>query len=258
MDCTQAFTILNKLVRNFLHNKLQYLVIVALWILFALSIIAILNRIGIVDYFLGYSSNAEKINEVFYNLSYSYLAGLIFYLVNDWVPRHFREINARRSLSFEIKQLKSSLDEIHRIVLFITQNKFNLSIGDEETRQNPFSGSIWCKLSRPNSKQEVKQINVKTQLSIEANKVFEILDRIINSPLFSDLNKSLAKILIDFQSEPFLVSAVGKVSIEQDAKIFEKLYSQLEDKIYIRTNTDVYSVPLPHECDNVIANQLIR
>ena len=89
MDCTQAFTILNKLGRNFLHNKLQYLVIVALWILFALSIIAILNRIGIVDYFLGFSSNAEKINEVFYNLSYSYLAGLIFYLVNDWVPRHF-------------------------------------------------------------------------------------------------------------------------------------------------------------------------
>lgn len=217
-----------------------------------------MHKIGFVSNVLGVSSNANEINEVFYNLSYSYLAGVIFYLVNDWVPRQFREIKARHSLSKEIKQLKLSLDEIHRIIIFITHNKLRQSKGEVDTKQNPFSGLIWCKYGSPHAKQEIKQIDVKKQLSKEANDVLQIIDRLIKSPLFLDLNKSLAKIYIDFQSEPFIVSAARKESIEVTTNNFEKLYSELEDKIYIQTNTEFYSVPSPYECDNEIADQLIN
>ena len=254
MSYTQASLILKKLCMSILHNKLQCLVIVVLWILFVLSIIAILNKIGIVDYFLGYSPNANKINEVFYNLSYSYLAGVIFYLVNEWVPRHFRETNARRSLSLEIKQLKMSLDEMHRIIIFISNNKLKQSKGDDETKQDMFSGTIWCKLNGQN----VKNIDVKKQLSEEANYVLNILNKIIKSPLFLDLNKSLAKILIDFQSDPFLISAAKKESIDDNANNFEKLFFELETKIYIQTNTDEYCEPSPYECDIEEANKKIK
>ena len=254
---TQASVILKKLGRNFLHNKLQYFVIVALWILFALSIIAILNRIGIVDYFLGYSSNAEKINEVFYNLSYSYLAGLIFYLVNDWVPRHFREINARRSLSFEINQLKSSLDEIHRIIIFAIQNKENLLIRDLGTSEDPFSGSIWCKYRGPHSEELIRQIDIQKQISSNASDALNTLNKLIRSPLFSDLNRSLANILINLQSNQLLTSA-NNISIGLTTEDFEKLYLQFEDKMYIQTNLYEYSVPTPYECDCEKAKQLIK
>lgn len=258
MNCSHIISIFKKLWRGIIHNKLQCLIIGVLWVLFALSILAILHKIGFVSNVLGVSSNADEINEVFYNLSYSYLAGVIFFLVNDWVPRQFREIKARHSLSKEIQQLKLSLDEIHRIVIFITHNKLKQSKGEVDTKQNPFSGFIWCKYGSPHTKQEIKQIDVKKQLSKEANDVLQIIDRLIKSPLFFDINKSLAKLFIDFQSEPFIVSAARKESIEVTANNFEKLYLELEDKFYIQTNIEFYSVPSPYECDNEIADQLIN
>ena len=141
--------------------------------------------------------------------------------------------------------------------IVITQNISKQSKWDDDNKQNPFSGTICCKISGAH-KQEIKQIDVKKQLSKEANDVLSFLNRLIKSPLFLDLNKSLAKIFIDLQSDPFIVSAANEDLIENTADNFEKLFSELDAKIYIRTNTEVYCVPSPYECDIEEANKKIK
>ena len=58
------------------------------------SIGGVLFRIEIIPPLFGYAKNYQQINEVIVNLSYSYLVGLIFYLLNDGIPSYFRQKKA--------------------------------------------------------------------------------------------------------------------------------------------------------------------
>lgn len=238
------------------HNKLHLFIVTIMWGLFALSIIAILHKIGLVCHFLGYSQNAEKVNEVFYNLSYSYLAGLIFYLINDWVPRKIRETRAKKSLSSEINSMKSLLDDVYRLIIYLKQEESNVSVEDYVTKNDLSSRIIWCKYKKPNMQQEVKKIDVKLYLQSRAEQISDILKKIISSPLFLDLNKNLANILVNFQSDQFL-DFILNGSGESSTLLFEKQYSQLEEIVYIRANKYEYSKPSLHERTVHLANNNI-
>lgn len=69
---------------------MKQIIRIILWILSFLCFYAILN-IGLGKLWtIGYSENYEKINNVLINLSYSYIAGLIFYIFVSYLPNKIR------------------------------------------------------------------------------------------------------------------------------------------------------------------------
>lgn len=69
---------------------MNWLTKVLLTILTVFSIGMLLFRCGIIPPLLGEAENAANKNEVMLNLSYSYLAGLIFYILVTWLPNKVR------------------------------------------------------------------------------------------------------------------------------------------------------------------------
>ena len=83
-----------------------------LYICGVFSFCAILFRLGIIPPIFGYADNYQQINEVIMNISYSYLAGLIFYLLNECLPSYYRENKAMSMIAPKLQTLYSKMDWI--------------------------------------------------------------------------------------------------------------------------------------------------
>jgi len=66
-----------------------------LWSLGFFSVGMLLFRWGIIPPIFGEASNADDRNEVMLNMSYSYLAGAIFYFFVTWLPYKIRSRKMR-------------------------------------------------------------------------------------------------------------------------------------------------------------------
>lgn len=83
-------------------------------ILFALtffSISMLLFRWGVIPPLFGSDINADAKNEVMLNLSYSYLAGLIFYILVTWLPYKMRARKMRPFIEDKKKVIKQKMED---------------------------------------------------------------------------------------------------------------------------------------------------
>lgn len=247
-----------KLKLKLTHHSFSCMIDLVMWLLFLLSVIAILHKVGLVDAFLGFTPNADTINEVFHNLSYSYLAGLVFYLINDWVPRQIREYNSRKALSSDIDHLKSILDEMHRIIVSVERKNKRDKVTPSDTKgQMMFAGIIWSKYSCPGAKPIVLQIDVEKQLQYYSREAIVCLDQIMQTPLFLDLNKSLANTYIHLRRDPFVLSFADALNLDPSSESFKQLYGLLEEKMYIKSDEVKISEPTTPEKLSAEANKLM-
>lgn len=190
------------------------------------SIGGVLFRIGIIPPLFGYDKNYQQINEVIVNLSYSYLAGLIFYLLNDGIPSYFRQKKAMDLIAPKLLSLYSKLDWIVAVTkleanLDKENNKITLSdcsiannvalhvsriaifsyirINSNVWNSNPTREWYDTILSQAQFAQKVKEIIVAIQTSIVAkdlnNNLMSLLYQIQNSGYLTDLeiNKELVE-----------------------------------------------------------------
>ena len=68
-------------------------------------------------------NNHIQVNEVLLNLSYSYLAGLVFYLINDGVPSLIKRMRANRQIGKYLCEMQSQINYISSLCCFLkTQN----------------------------------------------------------------------------------------------------------------------------------------
>ena len=74
---------------------------------------------------IGFIDNYIKVNEVLLNLSYSYLAGLVFYLINDGMPSLIKRIRANRLIGKHLCKLQSQLNYISSLNSFIHTQKLD-------------------------------------------------------------------------------------------------------------------------------------
>lgn len=70
----------------------------------------ILFRLGLVPPLFGSAENADNINDVLVNLAYSYMAGLLFYLLNDYLPTKLRQQRALKLVSSKLVALYMKMD----------------------------------------------------------------------------------------------------------------------------------------------------
>jgi len=81
-----------------------------IWLLSLLSIYSILYiGLGIL-WSVGYSSNYERINTVIINLSYSYFAGLIFYIFVSYLPYLSRKIKFKPIIQDKVNSLYNQIN----------------------------------------------------------------------------------------------------------------------------------------------------
>ena len=73
-------------ISQFFKNKITKVIHLAVWIVGTIALYTILQvKLGIA-WAIGAINNADVVNEVLVNLSYSYLAALLFYLLTDRIP----------------------------------------------------------------------------------------------------------------------------------------------------------------------------
>lgn len=150
---------------------------------------------------IGYCSNAHSINTVLLNLSYSYLASIIFYIVIDLVPRWSNEHRA-----FEIfkKDLSSAYMHMNKMV-----GIFKMMAGTEKSNEqltkDDFSSLNICKSSFRDSIVEMTygkgreegEIDCYAFLKYHANHLRSTLNSILELPASTMLERELVTLLIE-------------------------------------------------------------
>ncbi len=179
------------------------------------SIGGVLFHIGIIHPLFGYAKNYQQINEVIVNLSYSYLAGLIFYILNDGIPSYFRKKKAMSLIASKLQSLYSNLDWI----LAVTKLEANL---DKENNKITLSD---CSIAN-NVTLHVSRIAIFSYIRINSNvwnsnptrewydtifsqaqlaqKIKEIIVTIQTSIVAKDLNNNLMSLLYQIQNSEYL------------------------------------------------------
>ena len=156
--------------------------------------------------------NHLKVNEVLLNLSYSYLAGLGFYLINDGVPSMIKRMRANRHIGKNLCELQSQLNYFSSLYSFIkpqqidTDNKLFVEVS-----------------SKKNFKSVVKRKQIDVDTEVEktiANVVYNL--QTIESMLVSCyLSSDTALLLSEIRScINFIEREKDKITINQ---IFGKL-----------------------------------
>lgn len=118
-------------------------------VLAVICLYAILQIKFDIAFWLGSSKNADTINEVLTNLSYSYLAGFIFYLLTVSLPNWKMKAKLRDALIGKLNLIqsnyKSCIDSVLPITETITED-FTLEIVKEKFRGVSYMAP--CKLSQ--------------------------------------------------------------------------------------------------------------
>lgn len=135
---------------------------------------------------LGEAYNADKINNIFLTLSYSYTAACFFYFLNDLLPMQFRRRIAQNYVEREMRQLKELL-RLCMVLLYpsffetdLSKDKFMKHVGRKDLKES----------SVISSKTIIEQLNIYKK---------EITD--ISESLMSSYNSAMSDKQIKFVDE---------------------------------------------------------
>lgn len=118
-------------------------------VLAVICLYAILQIKFDIAFWLGSSKNADTINEVLTNLSYSYLAGFIFYLLTVSLPNWKMKAKLREALIGKLNLIQSNYNSCIESVLPITETNtedYTLEMVKEKFRGVSYMAP--CKLSQ--------------------------------------------------------------------------------------------------------------
>ena len=99
-----SLTLINTIFMIYIFNIL--LIIITIVCIYAIGYIGL-------DWFvpLGSAYNPERINTVLINLSYSYIAGLIFYILTTSLPRYVFSHKIRKPLQSKVKTMLGKIED---------------------------------------------------------------------------------------------------------------------------------------------------
>lgn len=131
------------------------------------------------DWFLhiGVSENYYKINKVILNLSYSYLAGLIFYVLTSYCPYIVKRNKMRVTISEKIKRIIGRLNESAKSVFPIQEyNNLNLTEDNLVQQFSSVSISMHCNNTYAYC---VYKMSVLNYLKSQRDNIIKIIDGIL-------------------------------------------------------------------------------
>lgn len=175
------------------------------YVLLAVIIILALYVIGCVGLAwlptIGHCCNAQSVNTVLLNLSYSYIASIIFYVVIDLVPRWSNE---RKAFFVFNKNLSSAYMHMNKMVGILKMMAGTEKTNDELTKDDFASLNI-CSVKYKDAYVELTlgkgkeqgEIDCYAYLKYHATNLRNILKGILEFPASSMLNTKLITLLIE-------------------------------------------------------------
>ena len=219
------------------------------------SVLIILFRIGVIDPVLGHADRANEINEMMANLSYSYLAGLIFYLFNDGAPRFIRKIRAWLTLRKDINNFATNLYcflKIKALSYGITNELKDIKCSDlaEDNRVDNFQ----FKMSIPTKESQIiadKDVFYAVKYQRTAQR---LLTHLIQNPDFGYLGNNMVNLMAKLHADDYfrgenlkLYSMYG--TIELYLSLIKTLYVK---KPLIKISDPTIDERLRHEAETSI------
>jgi hypothetical protein len=126
---------------------------------------------------IGVSENYYKINKVILNLSYSYLAGLIFYVLTSYCPYIVKRNKMRVTISEKIKRIIGRLNESAKSVFPIQEyNNLNLTEDNLVQQFSSVSISMHCNNTYAYC---VYKMSVLNYLKSQRDNIIKIIDGIL-------------------------------------------------------------------------------
>lgn len=195
--------------------KLPYKIL--LYIATAFFGCVILFRLGIIPPIFGEAKNADQINEVLVNLSYSYMAGLVFYLLNDYIPTKIRERKALKLISRKLVDIYMKMDWI-----IAAEKQYNNCVKENKDitledcafaelhtlidTQVPTKNYVRVDSDTWRSEPTSEWYEPVTGTAHEADSIKELVVEVLANPISRDLGDDLMTALSEVYTSKFLSS----------------------------------------------------
>lgn len=219
------------------------------------SVLVILFRIGVIDPIFGHAERANEINEMMANLSYSYLAGLIFYLFNDGAPRFIRKIRAWLTLRKDINYFATNLYCFLRITALsygITHELKDIKYSD--LAKENIVDDFQFKISIPTKESQIIADNNAVYALKYKGTAQKLLTHLIQNPDFSYLGNNMVNLMAKLHADDYfrgenleLYSMYGTIELYQS--LIKTLYVQ---KPQVKISHPTIEERLKHEADTTI------
>lgn len=165
---------------------------------------------------IGVSNNYIRINDVLLNLSYSYLAASLFFLLVEYFPSKLSSARAFNICKQHIVNLYIYMSEIVAMILLISENSKpieKISLGDLENIKfyKPSYKNLYYKTTLYKNGKEAKTkikekgvVNLLGDLYSYSKKIDKTITKISMLPSSSNLTLKLTEILSEIASSGFL------------------------------------------------------
>ena len=167
----------------------------------------------------------EKINNIIKNLSFSYVAGVIFFFLSDTIPFQRRQKFVNKNVNRSLNLIYNAIDDFSKS---INNKKWNETIDPKSIYEDIFGGEY--------PEQEYKQklpLNIISDMLKFANTINPYIDFIISQELY--VNSKLVKNLEDIKLFDGM-RYISSLSVDTNNIISsEELVSVFRDIIKIRS-----------------------
>lgn len=124
---------------------------------------------------LGITDNYQQVNQVIINLSYSYLAGLIFYLLTSYFPYLIKRNKLKKPIKEKIKIIKEKFEDSAKCVF--PMPSWNHIVLTEDTLVQQFSKQS---INTPSAYSLVGvNMSIICHLMIQRNNIIDIVDGVL-------------------------------------------------------------------------------
>lgn len=200
-------------------KKLAYII---LFVLAIFSVCMLLFRWGVIPPVFGEDANADAKNEVMLNLSYSYLAGLIFYFLVTWFPFKVRSVKMRPFIDDKKKVIKGKVencvDYIMPTNVLLDHKTTKSELIDYLSNTSLVNTHTFLSLLGPN-------ITIQTHWRLQRDEIKEQINSLLQ---FRDyLSDEELKILGDLQNCQFFYSINGIFSMTDTPDTREAIANDL-------------------------------
>ena len=209
------------------------------------ALLVVMFRIGVLEPVFGYSDHATEINEMISNLSYSYLAGLIFYLFNNGVPTLVRLLRAWLLMRKDISAFANNFYCFLGTSLISHEVKPDLKeISLNDLVHKNMRGELWYKINQSGAETKIVFDENASTIANYQTQSQQQLKQLIQNPEFGNLPHSLVNVMAKIYADDYFNGLNCNIS---DILVTIKMYRTLINTIWVSKPCVKISVPTSEE-----------
>ena len=213
---------------------------VVLWLLTIACVLLLMCKIEILPECLRFVSNASCF-EVLLNLSYSYLAGLIFYILNSYVPKMLSTTQAGEVLKPYLADISIYISHLYAMASLLDKES-NCKRVNVEFNQDAF---FWIADGKTKS---IEKICPATYVSENVKSIEARLSSMHELPIVYNLSPKYSKVILTLDNLVLRYSQHSEITNE-----FRILIADLNEQLTKIVNKPyIYTISVANEADQIL------